>query len=610
MLKQNKVPSINQLRWSTLIGIISLLMAGCGGSVPSPSPDTTPITLVTLQGQVTDAFTGEPIVGAKLDIGSRTATTNSSGRYEITNYPANSGGGVARDYQATISLTGVTSPVKMTDAAVKPRYPDKKFALPLAPAGGGNAANHDFKVGKLSAAIRGIVGDSNLLPIGGVTVELLDNTIGMVGNAIRSASSNATTGEFSFANIEAGVDYKLVARTADGTQQGTITTGKLSDNQTLNLPLGGTLALILSGTDTYPPRIIKVSPDNNADIAPGTVNVVLTFNEPIKQDAYSIPNPSVLNNIYRDIDVSYGGKKAAGNFAHALTWNSSFDALTINLPDTGTSSKFTVDLSLLYSSPASGSANTLGKLKDNAGNGLEKSPVLTSGALLAFTTNGGLAAVAPVILSPDAPGLDWSATSVMLDWQPATGASKGYNIYRSTRDSTGSIEPFVLLAGPVIDTAYTDTQTQASSFNLVLRDEIAQSYVYRVTSVNSDLIESAPSNELLIKDVIGPTAQGIASCVIPGGTSLTITAPVTPSVNGQVQLSFSEPLSQSTAQTPTHYTGTNISAAKLIAPTSVVLDFSAPITCDGTNKIIMGNGLTDLAGNALTGTEAERTVTY
>ncbi|MGB8763795.1 MAG: hypothetical protein WCD07_03210 [Burkholderiales bacterium] len=609
-MKQNQIVSLSHLAMAATITLTIAMLSGCGGSIPAPPPDTTPITLVTLQGQVTDAFTGEPIVGAKLDIGSRTATTNINGRYEIANVTANSAGNVGRDYQATISLANVTSPLKMADTTVKPRYPDKKFAMPLAPASGGNSSNHDFKVGKLSATIRGVVGDTNLLPIGGITIELQDNTPGMVGNAIRSETSTPTKGEFVFANIEAGVDYKLVAHNADGTQQGTLITGKLSDNQTLNLPLGGTLTLVLSGTDTYPPRIIKVSPENSADIAPGAVNVVLTFNEPIKQDVYSIPNPSVLNNIYRDIDVSYGGKKAAGNFAHTLTWNSNFDALTINLPDTGTSSKFTVDLSLLYPAPTPGSANTLGKLKDNAGNGLEKSAVLTSGTLLAFTTNGGVAAVAPVILSPDAPGADWSTTSVMLDWQPATGARKGYNIYRSTRDNTGSVEPFVLIAGPITDTAFTDSQT-LSGFNLLPRPEVAQSYVYRVTSINSDLIESAPSNEVLIKDVVGPKAVGTTgNCVIPGGSSLTITTPVTPTVNGQVQLTFSEPLTQSTAEAIANYSGTNISAAKLIAPTSVVLDFSAPIACDGTNKIIIGVGITDIAGNALTGTVTERTLTY
>jgi hypothetical protein len=609
MSKHSRILSLRHLRNVALMGCAAALAAGCGGSIPAPSPNTTPVNLVTLQGQLTDAFTGEPIVGAKIDIGIKSATTNGAGHYEIANVSATSGNTVARDYQATLTLTGVTSPLKMTDAATKPRYPDRKFAMPLTPASSANSANHDFKVGKLSATIRGVVGDNRLLPLGGVTVELQDNTAGMVGNAIRSETSTATTGEFVFANIEAGVDYKLVARTGDGSQQGNLTTGKLSDNQTLNLPLGGTPALVLNGTDTYSPRIIKVSPDDHADVAPGTVNVVLTFNEPIKQDSYSIPNPSVLDNIYYDINVSYGGRKAAGNFPHTLTWNATFDALTVGLVATGVSSKFTVDLSLL-SPITTGSTTALGKLKDNANNGLEKSPILTAGSLLSFTTNGGVPAVPPVILSPNAPGLDSSATSVSLDWQPATGANKGYNIYRSARDTTGVVEPFVLIAGPVSASTYMDT-TALSGFNLLPRPDLAQSYVYHVTSINSDLIESAPSNDLIIKDAVGPTPVGNAGkCVVAGGNSLTITAPVTPTVNGQVQLTFSEALAQSTAETVANYTGTNISAAKLTSPITVVLDFSAPITCVNTNTVTVGVGITDIAGNILSGTVAERTLIY
>jgi hypothetical protein len=292
-----------------------------------------------------------------------------------------------------------------------------------------------------------------------------------------------------------------------------------------------------------------------------------------------------------------------------LTWNATFDQLTVKLPDTGVSSKFTVDLTLL--SPTS--ATVLGKLKDNAGNGLEKSPVLTSGHLLSFTTNGGIAAATPVILSPNAAGLDRNAASVTLDWQPATGATKGYNIYRSARNSldTGYVEPFVLLAGPVTTSTYTDTFA-LSGFNLLPSPEVAQSYVYRVTSINSDLIESSPSNEVLIKDAVQPTAVGTAGiCVAPGGNSLTaITTPVTATTNGQVQFTFSEPLDVIAAETVGNYTGTNISAAKLATSTTVVLDFSAPITCVNTNTVMVGVGITDVAGNALGGTDAERTLTY
>lgn len=609
------ISSIQRAGWASLLVLLASMLAGCGGSIPTPPSNTTPPVTVTLQGQLTDAVTGAAVVGAKIGIGTRSAITDVNGHYEMLNFPVFSGTTVARDYQATLTLTGVTSPIMMTNPATTPRYPNIKFTMPLAPVAGATAGNHDFKVGKLSANISGVVGDSGLLPLGGATIELQDNTAsGMAGSIIRTSTSTAVTGAYAFANVEAGMDYKLLGRSGDGLKQGNITTGKLSDNQTLLLPLGGTPTLILSALDTYSPRIINVSPANNADVVPGALNVVFTFNEPIKQDAYSIPNPAVLNNIYYDINVSYGGQKAVGNYAHTLSWNASFDALTINLPATGISSKFTVDLSLLSPTTTAGATpvTTLGKLQDLSGNGLEKSPVLTAGNLLAFTTNGGIPAVPPIITSLNAPGLNYNATSVTLDWLPATGATKGYNIYRSTRSSLapGVIQPFAIVASGVLATTFVDTAA-ATNFNLLPIPGTAQSYAYHVTSINSDLIESAPSNEVLVKDAVVPTAVGTAGiCVAPGGNSLTVTTPVTPTANGQVQFTFSEPLDVISAQTLANFTGVNISAIKLTSPTTVVLDFLAPITCVNTNTVVLGVGITDVAGNTLGGTLAQRTLTY
>jgi hypothetical protein len=569
------------------------LMTACGGSIPAPSGSTATATTVTLQGQVTDAVTGEPIAGAQVTIGARSATTNSSGYYQMVNFPVNNstGTGVARDYLATITLTSVTSPLDMTNVASAPRYPDRKFTAPLTPASS-TAVSHDFKVGKLSAGIQGVAGDASRLPLGNVVIELQDTANGTSGNLLQTATSNATTGAYSFVNLEAGQSYRLVGHTGDWSLQGNVTTTAISDGQTLALPLSGGTALVLSNIDTYAPRIAAVTPENNTDVSPGAVDVVLTFNEPIRLDAYSTPDPATsLSNIYHDINVSYGGQKSAGNMAHTLSWNAGHDGLTISIPDTGVSSKYTVDLSL-----------AAGKLKDMAANGLANSPVLSSGYLLSFSTSGGVPAAPPVLLSPNAASLDSNATSVILDWQPVAGATKGYYIYRSTRSYpvTSVVEPFVQLAGPVTASTYTDTLA-SSGFNFLVTNEVGRYYVYRVTSINSDLIESVPSNEVTVKDVIAPTAVGTAgTCVAPGGDSLTvITTPATKTTNGQVQFTFSEPLDVIAAETLGNYTGTNISAAKLTSPTTVVLDFSAPITCSNTNSVTVGVGITDVAGNAL-----------
>jgi hypothetical protein len=87
-----------------------------------------------------------------------------------------------------------------------------------------------------------------------------------------------------------------------------------------------------------------------------------------------------------------------------------------------------------------------------------------------------------------------------------------------------------------------------------------------------------------------------------------ITTPATTTANGQVQLTFSEPLAVIAAETVANYTSVDaISAAKLTSPTTVVLDFSVSISCVNTNTVTVGTGITDVAGNALA---ASVTLTY
>ena len=589
--------------------VVSVLV-GCGDSIPSSDEDAGVAT--TLKGQLTDAATGEPIVGAIIDVGPRNAITDSNGYYQIANVPADSGSGVSRDYYATIDLSQVSSPIDMADSSTSPRYPELKFTKPIVPDGSTTSANHNFKAGKLSATISGVVGNDNRLSLGDISVELQNNTEGMAGDLIRSATSDSLTGEYEFINIEAGVDYKLVGISNDATLQGEIAIEALTDNQTIVLTLVGNPTLILSNTDEYAPRIIAVSPENNSDISPGAVDVVLTFNEPIYQDIYSIPNPlAQSDNIYQEIDVSYGGLKAAGNIAHTLTWNANYDELTIAIPNTGVSSKYTVDLSLI-SPQQDGDVTIPGKLKDSAGNTLESSPALSDDSILSFSTNGGVLADAPIITSPDSASLDSGAISVTLDWRPVLGANNGYNVYRSTRNGqdTGIEEPFVFLTGPVTGSIFTD-QFDDSGFTLLQTDEVSQYYVYRVTSVNSDYLESLPSNELTIKDLLPPSLDTTATtCVLPGGVNLITHSSDATTTNGQLEITFSEPLNEVTAEDLTNYTASNLSAVKLDTSNTVIFDFSVPISCINAEIVIVGIAVADVAGNEITGSVSDRTIPY
>ena len=589
--------------------MVSVLVS-CDDSIPPPESDSDETNTVTLNGQVTDAVSGEGIEGARVEIGTRTAVTDILGFYEITDVPTESGLSLAAVYEVSIDLSQVTFPIDMTNSGTSPRYPARKLEDPIR-VSSLTATLHDFQVGKLSASIRGVVGDGSRLPVRGAIIELLEFADGVEGETISTTTSDEQTGAYSFENIESGSDYRLFGRSEDGLLQGDLVTGTLDDGQALSLTLGDASALLLTSLDSFPPRIIAVSPENNADVEPGPVEVVFTFNEPIEQDEYSIPDVTATsNNIYVDIDVEFGGQKSVDNSLHTMNWNANHDQLTIVIPDTGISSRYSVDLSAL--SPSSSSDQNSGKLRDLSGNTLISSPVLTSGNVLNFTTNGGVLTEAPVLASPNAAGVDSDAASVTLDWLPVPGAVKGYNIYRSTRAShNGDVEtPFELLAGPVTDSIFIDT-SGFSGFSLLASSETAQYYVYKVTSINSDLIESDFSNEVVVRDTVSPTiANTEAICVAPGEDSRTILSPVTPTTNGQVQIAFSEPLDVLAAEDINNYAGTSVSAAKLITSATVVLDFSSPIDCESDDMIVIGVGVIDVFGNALQGTDEQRTITY
>ncbi len=598
---------IYQTRLFVYLVPIVLFLSACGDSVTSPDDET---VTVDLRGQITDASTKEAIAGAEIKIDSWKGVSDKNGFYKIGNVPANSNGGFSKDYQAVVTLSNVVSPIDMTVPGTNPRYPERKFSRPASD----NIAStsHNFEIGKLSASISGWTGDSDRVAIGGINVELQDNTPGQEGRVVQAVDSDANTGEFNFTQVEAGLEYILVAQSGDGLLQGSVEIDKLSDNELWVARLDGEDALLLTSEDTYSPRVVAVFPEDNSDVAPGPVNVVLTFNEPIFQDFYSIPNPQAgANNIYFDIDVSYGGQKASGNLAHTMSWNLANDELTIVIPQTGVSSRYSVDLSLL-SPTGEGAERTLGKLKDLSGNGLEDSTVLGDGNLLTFSTNGGVLANAPDILSPNATLMDSISISVTIDWLPVTGAINGYNIYRSTRNNVNPNinEPFIKIAEFVAASVYVDTAAE-TGFSLLLNNEIAQYYVYRATAVNSDYIESAFSNELTIEDVTPPSVSGSSAsqCVDPGGFSLITSTPNLVVDNGQLEITFSEALDEASAQNLSNYTGSNLSGATLNTPTTVVLDFSVPIICANTETIIV-NGILDGAGNMISGSIAQRTITY
>lgn len=593
-------------------------LVGCGDDttnnsttdIANPNPSTLTPT-GTLQGQVTDAVTGAAIIGAVVNIGLQSATTDASGHYVLYGIPANSpentATGYTGSYQATVDLAGVTAPVNMTDSASVPRYPVRKPSMPVnvtfssfneSVANGGTAsnhdtplfslvANHDFKVGKLSATVRGVARDQFRQPKGQAVVEL--RSAG--GKLEASTSTDTATGSFSFVNVEAGVEHMIKGRDSVSAVEGEIGSFTLSDNQTLDFGLRNSESLVLASVDAYKPRVTQVSPDNNSDVAPGNVDVVLLFNEPIKMDSYATPSTAAaLGNIYKDISVKYkglkGGAATTKNVVHSMAWNSSRTALTISLPTTGTSSSYKVDFSA-----------AIPNLRDMVGNfGSAVDSIATS---VDFSTRGATAVAAPSVAIVNSGSIGHGTTSVALDWSPVAGATNGYNVYRSEIQS-GRTEPMVLLAQVALST-YTDNTAAFVS------GVVALSYNYSVTAVNADLDESALSAAVLARDVIPPSIPVLAStCVTPSGTSMLPLPSPANTVNGQVRITFSEPMPEGVVENISNYTLASatlapatlaIGTATQVTSTQVVLEFATVGGCPATSTITL-TGITDLAGNA------------
>jgi len=448
-------------------------------------------------------------------------------------------------------------------------------------------ANHDFKVGKLSATVRGVARDQYRQPKGQAVVEL--RSAG--GKLEASTSTDTATGSFSFVNVEAGVAHTIKGRDSVSAVEGEIGSFTLSDNQTLDFGLRNSESLVLASADAYEPRVTKISPEDNSDVAPGVVDVVLAFNEPIMMDVYSTPNAAAaLENVFADIIVTFeglkGGSSVSKKVVHSMAWNSSRTALTITLPTTGTSSRYKVDF-----------LAAIDKLRDMVGNlGLVSGSIATN---VKFSTLGATSVSAPTVAIVNAASLSNVDQNVVLDWSPVSGATNGYNVYRSDIQP-GRVGPNAFL-GKVTGSEYTDPTVP------FVNGELPLSYNYSVSALNGDLVESALSTKVLARDVIAPSVPDLdpgapvvtTICTQPGQTSVTL--PPANTTNGQVSIIFSEPMPESVVENISNYAvlpaSPVIVAATQVLPAKVVLDFDAAISCVGTATITL-TGIADLAGNA------------
>ena len=378
------------------LSLMLLLAFGCShdtnnSSVTNPNPPTL-FPKGYVQGKIVDSCTGNPIVGAVVDIGIAKATTNTAGQYVIKNVPAtsyvdattvtgslNSGtsrsgdtgiidtitgklkidSGYRGNYSATIDMTMATvGGVKVTNyASYYYNEVSVKFAsmqpdtgvlsatnAKVTPVVGLGNGDFDFYLGQLTASISGTVQmAANHAAAASYVVALYSTDNGRNGNSasgfynhlIKSAVTKAD-GTFSITGLEAGATFNIVAvDTATGTAKYMATKTSVSTAcDGSNSDVG---YLFAKDTDTICPFILSVTPAVGTDVdgTKGAISVVFTFSKPIlatgRNSGQGVTPSPYWPDLYDDVWVNYIGNKSS-NIEHSLSWNTAMTQLTVTLP--------------------------------------------------------------------------------------------------------------------------------------------------------------------------------------------------------------------------------------------------------------------------------------
>lgn len=595
-------------------------LSGCKGPKGDPGPAAT-ITAQqptgTIQGLIVDSVTQQPIVGAVVDIGVATATTNTDGQFVFRNIvvPVDSNNNTpAPGYFATVNLRGVTSPVNMGSTTVTPRYPDFHYDfIPItfttlytttSAASGvaatttptpvtGLIANVTFTPGKLAATISGVVADSvTKQPVAaGYTVKLVSPTPGSNNSATGTGGSGGTenvvgstttdaNGAFTFANVESLQNFRIDAWNTAQTFRGSVAVTAPADGETKTLSIQANNTVFVASTDVLVPTIISVTPEQNSDVTPASTSVVFTFSEPILQTAETSTSPSVPTGLYNTVAVNYAGAKAS-NITRSLSWNSTSTQLTVTIPTVAASSKYTVSL-----------AGTGTALKD-ANNNVVNNIATVGKGVLSFTTNGSTTPTAPTNFTvTNSASLNFNSPTVLLNWSPVSGAI-AYNVYRAQNfpGATGQLLLLLPVVGQPTSTLTSDFSDAVPNSPTVpfVSGQNKLTYTYVVKAVGADNNESPASTAVTAQDAVVPTAT------IPAGLAASYI------------ITYSEPVDEVSAANPANYVLAQGAAASVPTITSVVFNpglLTVTLTLNG--PTVVGNvltitGVTDIAGNVMTG---------
>ena len=582
---------------SSLVSIVVIgIVLGLTGCFETKEDTAVPQSTGIIKGKLIDSMTQQPIVGATIDFGGTAATTDADGKFVIANVeiPLDANKNIkAANYKVATDLRNVTSPINMATATS--RYPDFSYDVVSLLFSSGNSStttpikyeltNVDFKVGKLSATLVGVVADKNtLLPVAaGYTVNLVSlGSTNISGNEyIAGSTLTDTNGAFTFANIEALRSFRIDAWNSAQTFRGSKSVTAPDDGVTKTLSVQTNDAVLLVSTDALAPTIISVTPKMDADVAPVATDVVFTFSEPILQTANTDTSPSVATGLYSKVSVNYMGSKVSNaatssSISHTIAWNSSFTQLTISIPSLAASSKYTVDLTPANALFLDWNSNALNNSVDKR--------------LLNFTTNGAVTPNAPsVVTVVNNSSLNYNSPTVLLDWLPVSGA-KGYNVYRAQNYPSAAGQLQHVGGNPSTLTSDFSDTLPAAAF---VSGQNKLTYTYVVASVSADNIESTANPTVTAQDNIVPTV------IIPAGLAASYI------------ITFSEPVDEVSAVTLSSYVLTQESAGSVPTVESAVLNAGlTTVTLTLSESAVAFNVLTisgvkDIAGNTMTSANRE-----
>ncbi len=593
------------------LSVIVLIFSMFGCSKDSSTP-LTPSSQVsqpkgTIHGLIKNWTTSEPVASAKISLAYngevQTTVSDNAGQFSFANVPAgqyqDSKGGIvfSGTYTLTVSLVSYNSSQSDADKKYRDYYYSAVTVVFTSQgqvdstAVSGLVGSVLLNISYLNTTIKGQIVDQNMQPVSSAVVTLYDETI--VPAAAIAQTATASDGSYSFAHVDNGLTVWIKAMSQDGSLQGNLQGFlTLPANVTTDSLRSGFSAerIMLQPVDNINPYVINITPENNSDVQPSGLQIVYTFSEPIKQTAYTRTDlPLGSKTMLDDIVFNFVGmKKSAALITFSAQWNSTFNQLSITPNGIVGSAQYTLNMTTVFNS---------GKITDAAGNTLVNNAKITGDfETLQFTTNGGSTvpdapAVTRRFIAGSFSNLDFGGGTVGLAWNYDANA-RSYNIYKSVNGS-----PFQLLQED-----FYGTQFAENSGSLVVplnaTDPLrAGSVSYLVRAVSSDLTESASSNVITVTDAVSPRLLNATIAAASGTNNWTYT------------LSFSEPLTISTAENLSNYSFFNtgavtftknaanymgFSGAAYIVKLSVSTDAALPV-----GYSLGVTGVTDLAGNGM-----------